>query len=176
MKSFRSIIISVLCIGVVFLAVYALLINLRGTDKPRIKITEYSDGTGDINIYIERSLIRKELSSLALDDIMSLAKVRSAEGDSLEITDFDEGSILSRYGFKEGDMITAINGESVKDVPELIKVCDGLNKDVFGDMDEKEVKVSLVRDDKDMNMNFKIPEFIPEKVYYTMRLEKQVGK
>ncbi|MFH1605648.1 MAG: hypothetical protein ABIH03_17280 [Pseudomonadota bacterium] len=36
-----------------------------------------------------------------------------------------------------------------------------------------QIKIALKRDDKEMNMNFTVPEFIPEKVAYTLRLEKR---
>ena len=80
--------------------------------------------------------------------------------------------MLAKYGFNKGDIIKEINGQKLNSTKDAIKACELLEKEIFNDRDAKEINIALNRDGEDIDMRFNIPQFIPEKVSYTMRLEK----
>jgi len=121
--------------------------------------------------------LAKQIAAISLEDFLSQTKIAVAGDDKgLELVDFKKGNPLVTYGFKKGDIIRSINGSEVRTIKEALMACDSLEKEVCKDTNEKEVNISLVRDNEDVDMNFAISSFVPEKVHYTMRLEKNIGK
>ena len=168
MKYFRNILILAICIA-------ALLVFLR-KDTPNAEIIKETDDKGNVKVRVSRAQIRNEISPVVIEDFLARTKIESVDNNKLKLVDFGDESLLARYGFEKGDIITAINGEAVGTTQEAIKICDTLEREIFNNRDEKEIDVSLTRDGEDINMNFKVPEFVPEKVHYTMQLKKRAEK
>jgi len=168
MKYFRNILILAICIA-------ALFAFLR-KDAPDTEIIREIDDKGNVKVQVTRARIRNEISPIVIGDFLSKVKIESIDNDKLKLADFGDDSLLARYGFEKGDIITAINGEAVGTAQEAIKICDILEREIFNNRDEKEIDVSLIRDGEDIIMNFNVPEFVPEKVHYTMQLKKRAEK
>jgi len=168
MRYFRNILILGICIVVLS------VILRKGSSSTEI-IKEIDD-KGNVKVQVTRAQIRNEISPVVIEDFLSRTKIESVDNNKLKLVDFGDDSLLSRYGFEKGDIITAINGQAVGTAEEAIKICDALEREIFDNRDEKEIDVSLTRDGEDINMNFKVPEFVPEKVHYTMQLKKRAEK
>ena len=168
MRLIRYILIFFVCIGVLSFA-------LR-KNAPDTEIIKEIDDRGNVKVQVSRAQIRNEISPVVIEDFLSRTKIESIDSNKLKLVDFGDESLLARYGFEKGDIITAINGEAVGTTQEAIKICEAIEREIFNNRDEKEIDVSLTRDGEDINMNFKVPEFVPEKVHYTMQLKKRAEK
>lgn len=162
---------------VILLTTLTLILSLHRKDAGTPEIEIVHEAGNNVNVYVTRAQIRKEISPVTVKDLLAKTKISTKEdGKELTLVDFEDDSLLSRYGFKRGDVITAINGRGVGTIRDIIEVCDLLEKEIFEDTDEKEIDVSIVREGEDVDMNFRVPKFVPEEVRYTMRLEKRAGK
>ena len=167
MKYLRNILILVICL-------FALFAFLR-KEAPHTELIKEIDDEGNIKVCVTRAQIRNEIAPVVIEDFLSRTKIESVD-NKLKLVDFGDDSLLSRYGFEKGDIITAINGEAVGSPEEVIKICEAIEKEIFNNRDEKEIDVSVTRDGENINMNFKVPEFVPEKVHYTMQLKKRAER
>lgn len=177
MRYFRNFIILTLC-TVVISAVFSLRFFLYRNDKniPRIETAQTIDGKKYINVYVTLPQIKKEIAPIAIEEFLSQTKIANTGKGGLELVDFKDDGVLTRYGFEKGDIVKEINGQKLNSTEEAIRLCEVLEKKIFESKDAKEINVILNRNGEDINMNFKIPEFVPEKVYYTMCLEKRAGR
>lgn len=116
------------------------------------------------------------LSISLLFAALSLKASKRTDTEGVKIPIFIDAKFLDRYGFKKGDVIKEINGEKVKTIKETISICRSLEERYLTLETPEDVNVLLARDGKDMNIDFQPESYIPEKVYYTMRLEKRIGK
>jgi len=146
--------------------------------KPDINTQKIiQEDNNNTHIRVTRTQIKKEFSSLSFNDLLSKTKINCGkECKGLELIDFEDNSLLARYGFKKGDIIKVINERKISNLKDITMTCNMLAKEIFANENEKDVTVMLTRDGEDVNMNFKIPKFIPKKVHYTMHLDKKVGK
>lgn len=176
MRRYKKFLLLILCI-LIFAGAVKLVLGWYRMDvgTPRIEIIQAANDKQSINVYVTRSQIKKEISPIAIKEFISKTEITSANKE-LTLVDFSDDGMLPRYGFRKGDIITAINGQQVGSMQEAVKICTSLGGDIFKNRNEKEINVSLTRDGEDINMNFKIPEFVPEKAYYTMNLKKRIGK
>lgn len=170
----RSIIL-IIPLSLFVLAAFALrpALHRKDNDIPEVEITQGIDGKKNINVTVTLPQLKKEIAPISIKEFLSRTKVAKADKGGLKLLDFKNDSVLARYGFKKGDIIKEIDGQNVNTTEDAIRVCDALEKDIFKDRDAKEIKVVLDRNGEDINMNFRIPEFVPEKVYYTMSLQKR---
>lgn len=154
----------------IYIAIYTInnIVHQNKTTEP--KITKGPDN--NINVHATRSQIRNEIAAIVVDKFLAETKIDSTK-DGLRLTEFKNDSPLAKYGFKEGDIIREINGQKIGTAEEVIKICDTLEDKLLGGKSAEEIKVVLNRDGEDVNINFRIPEFIPEKVHYNLRLEKR---
>lgn len=174
MKHSTHIIIFLICIamlaGVLWLRH---LSDITDSDVPKIEITQGQDNTKNINVYVNRSLIKKDIAPIVIKEFLSQTKITSSDNGGLELADFKDDSVLAKYGFKKGDIVKEINGQRVNTIKEAIKICEALEEEILGNKDSKDIGVVINRGGESVYMNYKVPEFVPEKVQYTMRLQKR---
>lgn len=154
----------------IFLTTFTVNSFMHQKKNAALKITKGPDN--NINVHATRAQIRNEIATIVVDKFLAETKVDSTK-DGLRLTEFKNDSPLAKYGFKEGDIIKQINGQKINTAGEVIKICDTLEDKLLGGKSAEEIKVALNRDGEDVNINFRIPEFIPEKVHYNLRLEKR---
>lgn len=171
----RRFVILIIVSGLFALAAFALRPPLPGKDNatPVVEITQGLDGKKNINFTITLPQIKKDIAPIAIKEFLSRIKIANADQGGLELINFEDNCVLARYGFKKGDIVKEINGQSVNTAKDAIRVCDALEKDIFKDRAAKEIYVTLDRNGEDIDMNFRIPEFVPEKVCYAMSLRKR---
>jgi len=177
MKPFVFIIILLICIAMLAGVLWMRnLLDITDTDIPKIEITQGQDNTKNINICVNRSLIKKDIAPIVIKEFLSQTKITSLDNGGLELTDFKGDSMLAKYGFKKGDVVKEINGQRVNTTKEAIKICDALEEEVLGSRDGKDIGVVLDRGGENIYMNYRVPEFVPEKVQYTMHLQKRARR
>ena len=163
--------ISIFTLVSVLLAVFCFLrISQRtGSYYPKIEIAKTSN---DINVYATLAQIKRDIAPIAAEEFLSQIRIISSKSGGIRLADFKDESTLAKYGFKKEDILKEINGQKINNIEEAVKACGALEKELFASRDAKEIKIALDRGGKDINMNFKIPEFVPEKVSYTLNLQK----
>ncbi|MCX5715463.1 MAG: S1C family serine protease [Candidatus Omnitrophica bacterium] len=178
MKNRPKLIILITASFILLLTAFAIRYSLCRIDNdlPRIEVVRGSSGIKDINIAVTLSRIKKEIAPIIIEDFLSQTKIATIDNGGLKLVDFKEKSVLARYGFEKGDIVKEVNGQKVNSVEKAIEICEVLEKEVLKNSDAKEISVVLNRGGEDVNINFRIPKFIPEKVSYVMTLEKQINK
>jgi serine protease Do len=74
----------------------------------------------------------------------------SEEGKGVNVLEVTEGSAADKAGLKKGDVITSFDGNEVNSANELIE-------QVRGSMEKSNVKVKILRDGKQQDLDIKIP-------------------
>ena len=79
-------------------------------------------------------------------------RIEDTDNDTgVKITDVDDGSVASKAGLKENDIITEVNGKKVKDVNEV-------RKELAEVKDKSSYNIKAKRNGADMNFEIKIPK------------------
>lgn len=171
----RRFIIFIVVFSIFALTFTALKSSLPRKEKnaPTLEIVQNLDGKKYIKVTVTLPQIKKEITPISIKEFLSQTKIANAEQGGLKLLDFGEDSVLARYGFEKGDIVKEINGQKLDSTKQAIKICEVLEKEILGTRDAKEINVTLNRDGEDIDMNFRIPEFVPEKVYYIMNLQKR---
>lgn len=175
MRGIRYIIIfAILCTGI-SVAIFSLKNLLHRTSDaiPKMEITQWLDNENALNVHVTRSQIKKEITPIVIEEFLSRTRIASSDGGGLELADFDDDSVLARYGFRRGDVVKEIDGQEINNTQEAIKACDALEKEILGSRDEKEINIALNRGGEDISIKFRVPKFVPQKVRYTMNLQKR---
>ncbi|MFH1868019.1 MAG: hypothetical protein ABH843_03510, partial [Candidatus Omnitrophota bacterium] len=154
--------------SIIFITVFVK--QKRVAHIPNVKITQGPDN--NIDVLVTRAQIKNEIAPVVIEEFLLRTRLASSE-EGLRLVEFEDSSLLARYGFREGDIVREVDGHKIDTVKGAIELCESLESELLGAKDAKQIKIALKRDDKEMNMNFTVPEFIPEKVAYTLRLEKR---
>jgi C-terminal processing protease CtpA/Prc len=160
MKYLRVLVFFSICVVLV-------LVLQRSTQTPAVSIVTGPDHQTNIDIHLTRQdILKTEMPPVVLMEL----------DGTIKLADFADNGVLRQYGFKKGDVIISIDGQEIDSIKKAFVVCSTLEREIFESLDEREVRVSLLRDGRDVTMNVTIPEFSPEKIRYTMELEKRAGK
>ncbi len=106
---------------------------------------------------IENGKVRRGLLGVTIQDITSdVAKALDLENTSgVLVSDVRKGSAAEKAGVKRGDVVTAINGETVSDG-------NTLRNKIAGTKPNTEIKLSLIRDGEKKELNATLDEFKSE--------------
>jgi C-terminal processing protease CtpA/Prc len=160
MKYVRVALFFVICIALV-------VILQRSTRTPEVRVVTGPDNQTNIDIRLTRQdILKTEMPPLVLMELSG----------NIKLADFADNGVLGQYGFRKGDVIIAIDGQEIDSIKKAFVVCSALEREIFENLEEREVRVSLLRNGRDVTMNVTIPEFTPEEVHYTMELEKRAGR
>lgn len=111
-----------------------------------------SVGAGDVETFnISRDFMAKSVNNIA--QIMSTVRVmphfEDGEPSGFLVTNIRDESILKTMGFKDGDVINSVNGQSISSAEDVMRLYGTLKDSSF-------FGIGIVRDGRPKTLNFKV--------------------
>jgi general secretion pathway protein C len=124
--------------------------GLQKPARPAQRQTPVPPADGE-NIAVERSKI--EQATKNLNQLMRQARIRphftNGKPDGIRLSGIRPGSIFEDIGFKSGDIITSVNGESIESVDDALKFYSSLKS-------AQDVSLQIRRNGLDQNINYTV--------------------
>jgi len=103
-------------------------VTAKRVSKTSSSVPEASGSTGKKDVVIQRSRIEDAIQNV--NQLMKHVRIRphftNGQADGLKLTGVRPGTIFTDIGFRNGDIITGVNGKSIESVDDALKFYSSL--------------------------------------------------